>query len=41
MTHLEIVKTYFRHLNKAIKQSHNTPVEEQGERRYSSYSFTT
>jgi hypothetical protein len=24
-----------------VKQSHNTPMEEQGERRYSSYSFTT
>jgi hypothetical protein len=24
-----------------IKQSHNTPMEAQGERRYSSYSFTT
>jgi hypothetical protein len=26
---------------KLVKPSHNTPMEEQGERRYSSYSFTT
>jgi hypothetical protein len=24
-----------------VKQSHNTPMEAQGERRYSSYSFST
>jgi hypothetical protein len=27
--------------NVKVKQSHNTPVKAQGERRYSSYSFTT
>jgi hypothetical protein len=26
---------------KKVKQSHNTPMEAQGERRYSSYSLTT
>jgi hypothetical protein len=27
--------------NPKVKQSHSTPIEAQGERRYSSYSFTT